>query len=184
MNKYDRIIKWGGIEKGQRRVPGCMGCFPIAAAAVAIIAGLFAWNVRTAAHPKDAVIVRAETVKEVEPTEKEIEDLCGLEEVVCEGEAYASPKQEEWIKKLEICESSGNPKAINPKDRDGTPSYGSFQFKPSTFDMYSKRYGTLGKLMDRKSQYEIVVRMMDDPAVRWQNEFPDCVRKLGTPPKK
>lgn len=88
-----------------------------------------------------------------------------------------------WLGKLVKCESGGRPEAINPKDRDNTPSYGLLQFKPTTFDMYKKRYNIEGFMMDPQAQIKIVRRMMDDPKVIWKNEFPDCVSKLGYPPK-
>lgn len=119
---------------------------------------------------------------EQNPTQDDIDRLCGLDDVVCLGEAYATPEQSEWIDLLERCESSGDPKAVNPKDLDGTPSYGSFQFKPGTFRMYKARYGTEGNMMDRTAQREIVVRMLGDKRVRWGTEFPDCVSKIGLPP--
>lgn len=91
--------------------------------------------------------------------------------------------QEEWLAKLELCESSGNPKAINEEDLDGTPSYGLLQFKPSTFDHFSNQYGIEGELMDPEAQRAIVRRMMGDQDIRWENQFPGCVRKLGRPPQ-
>jgi len=144
------------------------------------------WRIDSAANVAGAATEATIKVPvvETEPTKEDVEKLCSLPEVICDGESYASSAQEAWIDKLERCESSGNPKAINPKDTDGTPSYGSFQFKPSTFKMYSKRYGVEGQLMDRSAQREIVVNMLDDKAVRWRNEFPACVKKLGLPPKK
>jgi hypothetical protein len=97
---------------------------------------------------------------------------------------YQTPDREVWLDALIMCESGGNPGAVNPLDLDGTASYGLLQFKPSTFDMYQKRYGIEGELMDPEAQKSIVRRMMDDDVVRWQNEFPDCVRKLGWPPTR
>jgi hypothetical protein len=91
-------------------------------------------------------------------------------------------KREDWLAKLEMCESSGNPKAVNPRDLDGTPSYGLLQFKPSTFEMYSKRYSIEGELMDPEAQRALVRAMMDDERVRWHREFPACVERLGRPP--
>lgn len=92
-------------------------------------------------------------------------------------------RQEVWLSALEWCESGGSPTAINPKDLDGTPSLGAFQFKPSTFDLYSKKYGIKGELMDRDIQRLIVAQMLNDSSVKWRNQFPDCVRnKIGYPP--
>lgn len=95
----------------------------------------------------------------------------------------AGGTREAWLEDLIACESGGRPGAINPKDRDGTPSYGLLQFKPSTFAMFSKAYGIEGELMDPEAQKAIVVRMMDDRSVKWHKQFPACVRKLGTPPQ-
>lgn len=91
--------------------------------------------------------------------------------------------QEAWLKKLEHCESSGNPEAINPEDTDGTPSYGLLQFKPSTFVAFSRVYKMTGELMDPEAQRAIVRRMMGDASVNWHQQFPACVRRLGLPPK-
>lgn len=93
------------------------------------------------------------------------------------------PDRETWLQLLEICESGGNPEALNPVDRDGTASHGLLQFKDSTFEMYRLRYG-LGdvELYDPEAQRTIVRYMMDDPRVNWEREFPDCVNKLGRPP--
>lgn len=91
--------------------------------------------------------------------------------------------REEWLKNLIKCESGGNPLAVNEVDRDGTPSYGLLQFKPSTFETFSKAYGVVGELMDPEAQKEIVRKMMDDPSVKWEKQFPDCVTiYIGWPP--
>jgi hypothetical protein len=93
--------------------------------------------------------------------------------------------REQWLTDLEICESGGNPNALNPVDRDGTPSHGLLQFKDTTFEMYRVRY-SMGEveLYDPEAQRLMVRFMMDDDAVRWEQEFPDCVRKLGRPPSR
>ena len=104
--------------------------------------------------------------------------------------------QNVWLHALEWCESRGKQSAVNPEDRDGTPSYYSFQFKPSTFKAYALRYELLElseldteeELMAQMSVYEnqkaIVTEMLNDQKVRWNNEFPDCtMRKVGMPPK-
>jgi hypothetical protein len=102
-------------------------------------------------------------------------------------------EQEVWLHALEWCESRGVKTAINPKDLDGTPSYYSFQFKPSTFKLYGVKYGIFSRLIsderitemlsDYRLQKRIVSLMMQDEKVNWRREFPDCVRKLGFPPK-
>lgn len=91
--------------------------------------------------------------------------------------------QEAWLADLINCESHGNPTAINPIDLDGTPSYGILQFKPATFHGYRKQYGLEeAELMDPEAQKETVRHMMLDPGVNWYQQFPACVRRLGTPP--
>lgn len=101
-------------------------------------------------------------------------------------------QQETWVSALEWCESRGNPTAVNPKDRDGTPSYYSFQFKPETFLSFGKLYGIIPKdttldnvkdtlIKDTKMQRSIVERMVLDQSVELIGQFPECVRKLGLP---
>lgn len=94
-------------------------------------------------------------------------------------------RQEIWINALEWCESRDMPNAINPRDKDNTPSYGILQFKPSTYAYYAKKYG-LGSTTDYMNpagQKAIVKGMILDDTVNWQKQFPDCVRKLDHPPK-
>lgn len=101
-------------------------------------------------------------------------------------------RQEVWLSALEWCESSGKNDAINAEDLDGTPSYGAYQFKPGTFSGYVNKYGIeverekgdLYTFMNYSTQRKIVKRMMSDPEVRWEHEFPWCVKKLGRPPVK
>ena len=93
--------------------------------------------------------------------------------------------QETWINKLAWCESRDNPNAINPMDLDHTPSFGKFQFKPSTFAMFARAYGMASTtdFMNPVAQRAIVERMMSDPSVHWGTQFPYCVKKyIGMPP--
>ena len=101
---------------------------------------------------------------------------------------------ETWILALEWCESNGDNTAINEIDLDGTPSYYAFQFKPSTFRYYAETYGIIEKglpeqdlmneLADYKNTRATVWSMMQDPTVKWENQFPWCVTKyIGRPPK-
>lgn len=96
-----------------------------------------------------------------------------------------SHRQETWIAALEWCESRGDNSAINPKDLDGTPSYGAFQFKPSTLDYYAGMYGVATTtLMDYDTQLAVVRQMvLHRDEIRWDRQFPWCVKKLGLPPK-
>lgn len=90
---------------------------------------------------------------------------------------------ERWINDLKMCESGGNPNAINEEDLDGTPSYGCFQFKPGTFSYFSSRYNLYGDLMDCEAQKSLVRRMVAEAkSINWHRQFPDCVAKLGLPP--
>jgi len=95
-------------------------------------------------------------------------------------------RQEVWLNVLEWCESRGNPNAINEIDRDGTASYGAFQFKPTTLDYFADKYGiTTTTLMDYATQKAVVTQMIlhrDD--INWHQQFPDCVKKFGVPPTK
>lgn len=103
---------------------------------------------------------------------------------VIEAKPTISHAQDTWIRALEWCESSGSPKAVNPEDSDGTPSFGAFQFKPTTFDFFKKKYGIDGEIMDRDIQYQIVSQMvLNQDKVHFDKQFPNCVKKLGLPPR-
>ena len=92
-------------------------------------------------------------------------------------------QQKAWLGALEWCESKGKPSAVNPKDRDNTPSYGILQFKPSTLAYFKKQYGITGELMNPDTQEAIVTQMILKGGINWAQQFPDCTKKLGTPPK-
>ena len=97
-----------------------------------------------------------------------------------------------YISSLEWCESRGKYTAINPNDRDNTPSYYSFQWKPGTFKWLGEKYGLIDKglsdkqvmkvMKDYDIQRKIVERMITDKDIKMKGQFPDCVRKLGLPP--
>lgn len=124
-------------------------------------------------HEAEAIVTTAEAEEIPEPKAKEIPEI-----------KLQTVTREEWLADLIMCESSGRPEAINPVDLDGTASYGLLQFKPSTFEHFKKAYGIEGELMDPEAQKAIVRRMMDDKSVRWEQQFPACVRKLGRPPQQ
>jgi len=103
-------------------------------------------------------------------------------------------QQEVWRSALEWCESRGVKNAINPKDKDGTASYYSWQFKPSTFKAFGIKYGVLPKettnaqipelIKDYQLQKDIVGYMILDKSTRWSQQFPDCTKRfIGNPPK-
>jgi hypothetical protein len=87
------------------------------------------------------------------------------------------------------CESKWNPNAINPKDRDGTPSYGLLQFKPGTLYSEAKRYGILedierGEIMnliyDPQVQIDVAIEMIKHNLHSekfWLQQFPGCFLK-------
>lgn len=94
--------------------------------------------------------------------------------------------QQVWKGALEWCESRGKTGAINPKDRDGTPSFGGFQFKPSTLQYYAEKYNvpTATSTMDYATQSAVVDQMILHRAeIDWSWQFPDCVKRLGYPPR-
>lgn len=99
-------------------------------------------------------------------------------------------QQRAWLGALEWCESGGNPKAINPKDKDNTPSYGILQFKPSTFNYFSGLYNITVPIpvapamayMNPEVQILIVEQMIIREEVNWHQQFPACTSKLGLPP--
>lgn len=119
-------------------------------------------------------------------------------------EIQLSHRQTVWLYALEWCESRGNGvKSINPRDRDGTPSYYHYQFKVSTFRGFAKKYGfpaslldqttiakipqmsnqELLKLMENRALTEhLVKKMILDPKTSWELQFPVCVKNLGRPP--
>lgn len=95
--------------------------------------------------------------------------------------------REELIDKMKICESGDNAMAVNPCDKDFTPSYGCLQFKPDTLKGYTKKYNladisvwedvdTMNWIYDCEFQTTIFKNMLDDPDVVWTREFPDCYR--------
>ena len=103
-------------------------------------------------------------------------------------------QQDIWRSALEWCESRGVKTAINPKDKDGTASYYSWQFKPSTFKAFGIKYGVLPKettnaqipelIKDYQLQKDIVENMILDKSTKWEQQFPDCVKnKIGRPPR-
>lgn len=95
-----------------------------------------------------------------------------------------SHTQDTWMRALEWCESRGNPEAINPEDLDGTPSYSSWQFKPSTLDYYAEKYSiATTTVMDRNVQEKVLTQMiLHRDEIRWDRQFPACVRRPGPPP--
>ncbi len=68
---------------------------------------------------------------------------------------------------IAACESELNPKAYNPKDTDGLPAVGIFQFKDKTF----KGFGGKGDIWNPEEQTRIAGEMMSRHLFR---HWPDC----------
>lgn len=107
------------------------------------------------------------------------------EELILVKKDILTKRQRAWIHALAWCESRYNDNAINKVDRDGTPSYGRYQFKPATFTYFMKKYdlGTSTNYMDGDLQEKIVEQMIIRNDVEWSNQFPDCVKRNGVPPR-
>jgi hypothetical protein len=98
---------------------------------------------------------------------------------------------DDLIDKLCHCESGCNSQAVNPMDTDGTASWGMFQFKPSTWRLYVKKYDLFlwqnfddadwwNTMMSGELQRIVVEKMFRDPDVRLATrEFPGCSKILG-----
>lgn len=107
----------------------------------------------------------------------------GQTAVVYVDKPSLSPSQIIWIARLMDCESGINHEAINPNDLDNTPSWGILQFKPSTFESFTVKYGIESDLMNPEAQVQIVTYWILNPGeVRWSQQFPACIRKIGEPP--
>lgn len=102
-------------------------------------------------------------------------------------------RQEAWVHALEWCESRAKNEAINPEDKDGTPSYYNWQFKPETFRALAEKYGIIEKgldnsrimelLKDYELQHKTINAMVTDGKNQnWEQLFPACVARLGRPP--
>lgn len=100
---------------------------------------------------------------------------------------------DKWISVLAQCESNNNELAVNPKDVDGTPSIGRFQFKFGTFKAYVKKYNLfdwkvfvqqdwINALYNGAKQEVVLRKMLQDKDVNFRHEFPTCVREHGMPP--
>ena len=89
---------------------------------------------------------------------------------------------------LIACESQGKETAINAVDRDGTPSYGLLQFKPSTLLWAVREYDLMpdledGEVMNVILSGDLQVRAFlamyggGKPKEWWAQQFPACSRK-------
>lgn len=97
---------------------------------------------------------------------------------------------DEWIEKLAFCESSNNPLAVNPRDRDNRPKYGLFQFDFETWKFYIKKYKLFNYANWEESDWwnaifsdyhqRVVLNEMIKHGVNLSQEF-GCIRKIGLP---
>ena len=135
-----------------------------------------------------AIVIAALTSKTTANTQ-----VSESQEIKLPPKPILTHQQEIWRSALEWCESRGVKEAINPNDKDNTPSYYSWQFKPSTFKNLGILYGVLPPettnaqipelIKDYQLQKDIVGFMILDKSTRWQTQFPDCVnKKIGRPP--
>ncbi len=90
------------------------------------------------------------------------------------------------IDKLAMCESGGDPMALNPQD-GGSRSSGVLQFKDSTFIHYAKRYQLfpnaedaeiLNFLNDAEYQKQLAKLMLDENPNNWRHWY-NCSLKTG-----
>lgn len=105
-------------------------------------------------------------------------------------EVILTPAQTTWKAALRKCESGTDDTQINKQDRDGTWSYGRYQFKPSTFAYFAKRYDlpSTTDYMNGDAQDEIVSNMIVDKRITIHElrtyQFPDCIQhKIGNLPR-
>jgi len=106
-----------------------------------------------------------------------------VREVRVEPQAELTPLQEEWLSKLEQCESSGST-TIKVLDVNNKYSYGRFQFQSQTFLGYGKEYGLIATsttkaeplIYDGELQKQIAHRiLLDGGEKHWYN----CYNKIG-----
>ena len=93
-----------------------------------------------------------------------------------------------WLAKLMDCESGVSTHALNPSDSNGLASRNILQFQDATFDAFTVKYGIDVTRNDTaqeisEAQVEIVSHwILNQGEVRFESQFPACVRKLGLPP--
>lgn len=104
-------------------------------------------------------------------------------EVVYVPEPSLSPAQIIWLARLMQCESGLKAEALNPADTNGLPSRGILQFQDATFASFTVKYGISADVPVAEAQVEIVTYWLLNPGeVRFSQQFPLCVEKLGQPP--
>lgn len=86
--------------------------------------------------------------------------------------------------RLAQCESSNNPKAINPHD-GGSPSYGLYQYKRGTWVYFVRKYGLFPEaedlelqnlIMDREAQNLVTSKVLENKE-NWKHWY-NCLLKV------
>lgn len=110
-----------------------------------------------------------------------------VQEVEAEQSVELTSVQEEWLAKLEKCESSGST-TVRILDTNGKYSTGRYQFQDLTFLSYGKKFGLIATtteeatplIFDGELQKQIAHKMLlEGGEGHWFN----CSKKLGTYPK-
>lgn len=94
------------------------------------------------------------------------------------------------LKELISCESGGRENALNPNDKDNTPSYGLLQFKPSTLLWAIRTYNlrpnieddeVMNLMFSGQLQVDAFLAMYGDgkPESWWKSQFPACSKMHG-----
>jgi len=107
-----------------------------------------------------------------------------LKEIEQKIESY----YEDLFKKIVQCESSGKILAINPRDKDGTASFGILQWKPETFKEYGVKYGVIGekaswdlimtKIFDYQTNKYLFIQIIKNEPEKIKKLWPNCSKKL------
>ena len=87
-----------------------------------------------------------------------------------------NPRIDLLMEKLANCESGGDPTRINPND-NGSPSFGKYQFKKTTFLEMGKKYNLPATdIMNEEQQEKIVFQMLlNKEGDHWRN----CMKQIN-----
>jgi hypothetical protein len=87
-----------------------------------------------------------------------------------------NPRIDRIMEKLAVCESGGDPTRINPNDF-GSPSFGKYQFKKTTFSEMGKKYNLPATdIMNEEQQEAIVFQMLLNGEF---NHWKNCYGKIS-----
>jgi hypothetical protein len=100
---------------------------------------------------------------------------------------YDEDYYDKIVEKLIMCESSGNPLAINPVD-GGVSSLGLLQWKIETFREYAEKYGVIGKnaswnyvatiIWDKKINKYLAIQILKNEPETAKKLWYNCWRKI------